>query len=413
MFLTRLALKNLMRHRNRNLLTSVLIAFAVFLYILMDSMIAGMVEMSYETIIDYETGHLQLATEAYWDQEEELPLENLLELDGRLLSALGNLGGEPAISPELSFPARLNTGFSDLPVIGKGVDPSQLLKVFKLEGKFVEGEMFTSGEYRAVMGKRLADLLKLQTGEYITLLVKDRNKTFNTIDLEIAGLVHTVNPNVNNNFVYLPLDLAQQSLDVGNQVSKVIVRLADRSLAMEVAECLKNNLNKAYPNIAVIPWNQLEALSFEDVSHLENQLILGITLLIAAIAIINTVILSALERTGEIGMMKALGLQTKEVVYTFVLESTGIGILGGLIGLLFGAVGVWLLVLYGIDWGAMMGGIEMTSFGIPVVGKTYGVWNPGAFLFVFAFAVLVSLLSSILPASWAANKDPVKAIDYQ
>src|SRR5690606_33694858 len=176
---------------------------------------------------------------------------------------------------------------------------------------------------------------------------------------------------------------------------------------------LKNNLNKAYPNIAVIPWNQLEALSFEDVSHLANQLILGITLFIAAIAIINTVILSALERTGEIGMMKALGLQTKEVVYTFVLESTGIGILGGLIGLLFGAVGVWLLVLYGIDWGAMMGGIEMTSFGIPVVGKTYGVWNPGAFLFVFVFAVLVSLLSSILPSYWAAIKDPVKAITHQ
>ena len=413
MFLTKLALMNLMRHRNRTLITSVIIAFAVFFYIIMDSMIAGMVEMSYETIIDYETGHLQLATEAYWDKEDELPLENLLELDGRLLSALGNLEGEPAYLPELSFSARLNTGFSDLPVIGKGVEPSQLLNVFRLEGQFVEGEMFTPGEYRAVIGKRLADLLKLQTGEFITLLVKDKNDTFNTIDLEISGLVHTVNPNVNNNFVYLPLDLAQQALDVGNQVSKVILRLADRSLAMEVADRLKNNLKKAYPNISVISWNQLEALSFEDLSQLENQVILAIILLIAAIAIINIVILSALERMGEIGMMKALGLQTKEVVYTFVLESTGIGLLGGLIGLFFGAVGVWLLVMFGIDWGAMMGGIEMTSFGIPVVGKTYGVWNPGAFLFVFVFAVLVSLLSSILPSYWAANKDPVKAITHQ
>ena len=174
------------------------------------------------------------------------------------------------------------------------------------------------------MGKRLADLLKLQTGEYITLLVKDRNKTFNTIDLEIAGLVHTVNPNVNNYHVYLPLDLVQQALDVGNQVSKVVLRLADRSLAADLAGRLQNSLNKDHPNITVIPWNQMEALAFEDVSHLENQLILMITLLIAAIAIINTVILSALERMGEIGMMKAMGLQTREVVYTFVLESTGI-----------------------------------------------------------------------------------------
>jgi len=412
MFLTRLALKNLTRHRNRTLLTSFLIAFAVFFYTLMDSLIAGMVEMSYETIIDYETGHLQLATGAYWDKEEELPLENLLELDERLLSVLGNLEGKPAFLPELRFSARLNTGFSDLPVIGKGVDSAQLLKVFKLEGQFVEGEIFTPGEYRAVIGKRLADLLKLQTGEYITLLVKDKNNTFNTIDLEIAGLVHTVNPNVNNYHVYLPLDLVQQALDVGNQVSKVVLRLADRSLAADLAGRLQNSLNKDHPNITVIPWNQMEALAFEDVSHLENQLILMITLLIAAIAIINTVILSALERMGEIGMMKAMGLQTREVVYTFVLESTSIGILGGLAGLLFGAAAVWALVSYGMDWGAMMGGVDMTSFGIPVVGRTYGVWNPGAFLFVFLFAVLVSSLSSILPSYWAASKDPVKAIDH-
>lgn len=281
-----------------------------------------------------------------------------------------------------------------------------------MEGQFVEGEIFTPGEYRAVIGKRLADLLKLQTGEYITLLVKDKNNTFNTIDLEIAGLVHTVNPNVNNYHVYLPLDLVQQALDVGNQVSKVVLRLADRSLAADLAGRLQNSLNKDHPNITVIPWNQMEALAFEDVSHLENQLILMITLLIAAIAIINTVILSALERMGEIGMMKAMGLQTREVVYTFVLESTGIGILGGLAGLLFGAAAVWALVSYGMDWGAMMGGVDMTSFGIPVVGRTYGVWNPGAFLFVFLFAVLVSSLSSILPSYWAASKDPVKAIDH-
>ncbi len=226
------------------------------------------------------------------------------------------------------------------------------------------------------------------------------------------SIVHTVNPNVNNYHVYLPLDLVQQALDVGNQVSKVVLRLADRSLAADLAGRLQNSLNKDHPNITVIPWNQMEALAFEDVSHLENQLILMITLLIAAIAIINTVILSALERMGEIGMMKAMGLQTREVVYTFVLESTGIGILGGLAGLLFGAAAVWALVSYGMDWGAMMGGVDMTSFGIPVVGRTYGVWNPGAFLFVFLFAVLVSSLSSILPSYWAASKDPVKAIDH-
>lgn len=161
------------------------------------------------------------------------------------------------------------------------------------------------------MGKRLADLLKLEIGDYITLLVRE---TFNTIDVEISGLVHAANINVNNNFVYLPFDLTQQAHNVGDQVSKVIVRLNDQSLAMDVVSQLEKKLNKNNSNITVIPWEELEAISFGELSEIENQLILSIILMFAAIAIINTVILSALERMKEIEMMKALGLQTREVV---------------------------------------------------------------------------------------------------
>lgn len=409
MFLTKMATKNLWRHRNRTLITAVIIAFAVFFYILMDSFIGGMVEMSYDGVIDYEAGHLQIVKEEYWDEEEELPLEDLLTVDKELMSVVEGLEGYQASSAELNFSAQLNNGINELPVIGKGVIPEKLLEVFKLEGQFVEGEMFSTGEYRAVMGKRLADLLKLEIGDYITLLVRDKNETFNTIDVEISGLVHTANLNVNNNFVYLPLDLTQQAHNLGDQVSKVIVRLNDQSLAVDLVDQLEKNLKKNDSNITVIPWEELEAISFGEMAEVENQLVLAIILLIAAIAIINTVILSALERMKEIGMMKALGLQTREVVYTFVLESTGIGILGGLIGLVLGIVGVWLFTRFGVNWEAIMG-IDMSTFGMPVIGKTYGIWNPGAFLFVFAFAVLVSLLSSILPAYWAASKDPIESI---
>ena len=72
--------------------------------------------------------------------------------------------------------------------------------------------------------------MEVAIGDYITLLVKDRNKTFNTIDAEIAGLVHTSNPNVNQNIVFLPLELARQALAVGEEASKIIIRLEDKDL---------------------------------------------------------------------------------------------------------------------------------------------------------------------------------------
>lgn len=79
MFLTRLAFKNLIRHKNRTLITAVIIAIAIFFYLIMDSLIGGMTEMSFDTIIDYEAGHLQIADRNYWDEKEELPLENLIK----------------------------------------------------------------------------------------------------------------------------------------------------------------------------------------------------------------------------------------------------------------------------------------------------------------------------------------------
>ena len=416
LFLTRLALKNLARHRNRTLITASIIAFAIFFYLLLDSLIGGMTEMSYEMIINYEAGHLQVVTEEYWMEEEELPLENLVAADSQLIATIKSIPGYRGVSGELNFQAMLNNGVNELPVIGRGINPQDFAEVIQLEDKFVEGKMFRAGERassgspQVVMGKRLADLMKLRTGDFITLLVKDKNETFNTIEAEISGLVHTGNPLVNQGVVYLPLDLAQHALNVGNQVSKVLIRLEDKGRAPGVAQELEKQVKAIHPELAVYSWDQLEAVTVAAAKQMGNQLIMTIILLIAAIAIINTVILAALERMEEIGMMKAMGLQTREVIYTFVLESTGIGLLGGFCGVLFGLVGVGLFTRIGLDFSALM---DISAFGIPVIGKIYGVWNPASFIAVFAFGVIVSFLSSILPAYWAADKDPIKAIYHK
>ena len=411
MFLTKLALKNLVRHRNRTLVTASIIAVAVFIFIVFDSLLGGMTQMSYNNIVDYESGHLQVVKQEYWAEKDKLPLENLLSTDQELLAEVKNLAGYQASSPEVNFQARLNTGTRQLPVVGKGIIPQRFNRVFELEDQFVAGSMFTAGEREAVMGKRLAQQLNLELGDYITLLVKDANETFNTISAEISGLVSTANPQVNRNFVYLPLNYVQQSLAIGDQVSKLIVTLDDRDQAAEAADSLKSRL-KQPPNLTVIAWDQLEAVSIAASKHAANKVILLIILLIAAIAIINTVILAALERMNEIGMMKALGLRNKEIVYTFVVESTGIGIVGGSVGIILGALGVWGLSSYGLDFAGLYG-VDMGTFGIPVIGKFYGTWNLTTFLQVFGFAVIVSLLSSILPAYWAADKDQVEAIEHR
>ncbi len=411
MFLTKLAFKNLVRHRSRTLITASIIAFAVFFYLLLDSLILGMTDMSYESIIDYQAGHLQIANQVYWEEKDDLPLRNLIDPDNAMISAISSIDGYKAYSPEVNFKAILNNGRNELPVLGKGIDPEKYLQVFNLGDKFVEGRMCKNGEHKAVIGKRLADLMKVGINDYIILLVKDKNETFNTIEVEICGLVHSSNPNVNKNLVLLPLDIVQKSLHIDNQISKIIVSLSNKDMAKKSGHQLINTIDKSIGN-NVYFWYNLEAISFAGAKNVGNQLMMMMILFIAAIAIINTVILAALERMEEIGMMKAMGLEEKEIVYTFVMESAGIGLLGGLAGVMLGLAGVWLFITYGFDW-SVMTSMELSSFGIPIIGKIYGSWNITAFVNIFFFGIIVSVISSILPAHWAASKDPIKAIYHR
>ena len=411
MFAIKLGLRNLTRQKRRNIITTMVIAYAFFAYLFMDSMMNGMEEMSFENIRDLETGNIQIVHSDYWEEREELPLENLVYLDQDVEESLKNINGLSGISPELRFVANLNNGIDELPVLGLGIDSNRYQEVFTTGEYLVDGSMFSLGENKAVIGEKTAQLMDLKINDYITLLVRTKEDTFNTIDVEIAGIVNTTNPMVNSGTVFVPIDIAQQALNVENRVSLIAIKV-NPGYEESVTETLNQNFKRKDLNLKAYSWRE----SAETVIALSTAkkagigVILLVVLLIGIIGIINNVILSALERTEEIGMMKALGMKEMEIVSVFMVEATGIGIIGGLAGCLLGAIGVGWLIKYGFD---LSYAGDMTTYGIPILNKIYGVWNFSAFGFLFILGIIVALFSSIVPALWAARKDPVKAIYHR
>ena len=412
MYLIRLAIKNLTRHKKRTLLTAGIIAFAVFFYIFLDSLMLGMRSKSLENIIDFESGHLQIANESYWKKRDEFPLNNLIKEDENIKEKIREIEGIKGISPQLKFIARLNNGTDEIPIPVRGIRPKKEKKVFETGDYFLEGNYFKTDEKKAVMGKELADLMDLQNGDYFTLLFKNKNETFNTIELQISGLLHTPNPNINSNRIFVPLSTAQKALNVNNKISQYAVRLENEEVSEDV-----NILNKKLKGeIKAFPWQDSASsmINLSRAQEVESQIILGIILIIAVLGIINTIILAGIERIEEIGMMKALGMKEREIILTFVYESTGIGVIGAVIGSLFGFIGVGFFHKYGIDFLNLMGDdYDFSSFGMPLSGKVYGQWNPETFLFIFLFVVIISAVVSIFPAVWAAKKEAAKAIHHK
>ncbi len=412
MFSFKLGLKNLTRQKRRNALIIFVIAFAFFGYLFMDSVMDGMEEMSFDNIKNYDTGNVQVAYPEYWEDREKLPLENLIYLNQDMEESIKNTDGVLGVSPELRFNANLNNGIDEVAVMGLGISIEQYNEVFATQNYVVEGSMFVPDESKAVIGVRLAELMDLKVNDYITLLVRTKEDTFNTIDVEIAGLVRAPNPMINNGIVFVPLDLAQQALNVGNGVSLFALKTVSGD-ENTVTKALTDSFKNKDLDLKAYSWKESAEtiIALSTAKKAGAGVIMSVVLLIGMLGIINNVILSALERTEEIGMMKALGMREWEIVFVFMVEATGIGVLGGLAGCLLGYAGVSWLVKYG--WGLGYIGGDGSEYGIPILDRIYGTWNYPAFSFIFILGVIVALLSSILPAYWAAKKDPVKAIYHR
>ena len=412
MFSFKLGLKNLTRQKRRNVITITVIAFAFFGYLFMDSIMGGMEEMSFSNIKNYDTGNIQVVHPEYWEDREKLPLENLIYINQDTIDSIKNMDGILGVSPELRFKANLNNGIDETTVLGLGISPKQYNEVFATQNYIIEGSMFAPGELKAVIGVKLAELMDLKVNDYITLLIRTKEDTFNTIDVEISGLLNAPNPMINNGIVFVSLDIAQQALNVGDGVSLLALKTASGD-EDKITTTLTDSFKNKGLDLKAYSWRESaeSVIAFSTAKKGGAATILSVVLLIGMIGIINNVILSALERTGEIGMMKALGMREWEIVFVFMVEATGIGILGGLVGCLIGFAGVGFMAKYGFDL-SYMGG-DMSEFGIPILDKIYGTWNIPAFSFLFILSVIVALLSSILPAYWAAHKDPVKAIYHR
>jgi len=408
MFSIRLGLKNLSRQKRRNIITILVIGFAFFGYIFVESLMNGMLNMSVNNIRNFETGDIQIANPEYWKERDKLPLEHLIEWNEELEEHLLQSESVIGVSPELRFSANLNNGIDEMGVIGLGIERGTYKDVYQTHDYFIKGSMSVLDKNQAVIGKKLAELMDLKMNDYIILLVRTKEDTFNTIDLEIGGIVNTLNPMVNNSTIFVPLELAQERLNTGNSITMLSLKTSSAG-----DESVIQSINKIFreENLTLEAYSWRE--SAQDMiaySRVEKQAVaamMSVVLLIGIVGIINNIVLSSLERKSEIGMMKALGMREWEIVFVFMVESAGIGIFGGLAGCLMGLIGVSYLVNRGFYF-AFYG--DWSQYGIPIIDRIYGNWNLPTFSYIFLLSVIVAILSSIFPAYWAAHKDPVEAI---
>ena len=298
-----------------------------------------------------------------------------------------------AVAPDVTIPiysgsARMTIGTEDTVGVVYGLDPDDIPILLEVE----EGALL-KGESGAMAGAKFAEENELKVGSRIT--IKDKGSLRVVGILKERGMGFDINPDygivVDGNWYQKAYN--QQDYDMA------IVKVKDLSRIEQTKDAIEKQLNRRETEVDVIDTKAiLETIltAFGQISTFTTA-IGGISLIVAGVSILNIMMMSVTERIKEIGVLRSIGTQRKEVRSIFLYEALVLGVIGSVIGgvlSIFGGYAISILML------------QTTEY----------LFVPSSLVYVFygiAFGIGTSLLSGLYPAWKASNLNPIEALRHE
>ncbi|RKY32474.1 MAG: lipoprotein-releasing system transmembrane subunit LolC [Candidatus Omnitrophota bacterium] len=282
----------------------------------------------------------------------------------------------------------------------KGIDPEKEARVTKLENYLLEGNISDLGGDQVIIGKELALYFGLMPGSKFSVY-SAKAKEFK---LEVAGIFSSGMYDYDLNLMFTDLDTAQKILSLGSRISAIAVKLDNLYLADKIKEKLDIALGPRYTLKTWMEANQnfFAALQLEKLTMF---IILTLVILVASFNIISTLIVMAVTKTKDIGILKAVGMNSKQIRNIFTYE----GLILGFLGTFFGTAGGILLCILLKKYQFIK--LPQDIYYIDRLPVAIALW-PDITLIILA-AMVITLVSTVYPARRAARFAPVEALRYE
>lgn len=363
----------------------------------------GMIRSRVRTVIEAETTHIQLhAKDFKKDYEPSLVLP-----DGdKLLEQMRVMPGVQLAAPRSITFGMLSTSTGSSGIRVNGVDPELEYRISQLKQKLPDGKGFTIGKKNEIIiGKKLADKMKLRSGAKIVLTFTDTSDDIVAGAFRVAAIYQSSNAPLDEKNVYVLITDLNGMLNIGSSFHEIAVLLDSD----DKVEQVQYSLQQQFPGYLVESWKEISPETALMVNTIDEYSFIILTIIMVALAfgIINTMLMAILERTREIGMMVALGTNRIRLFILILLETFFLTLAGTPVGLLAG----WGLIAHynnkGLDLSAF--GREMlSSFGYSTMVYPEFPWDRLVSILVIVGGT--ALLSSLFPAIKALRLQPVQAL---
>jgi ABC-type lipoprotein release transport system permease subunit len=366
----------------------------------------GWSDGTYSTIIDMFTrnrlGHIQVHRKGYLDKPS---LYRTIDRYREIGRQIENIKGVESWAPRLFAAGLASVEERSSAVQVFGIDPGKEQEATRFDRKITQGESLSmKPRHEAVLGKGLAQVLDAGLSQDIVIVSQAADGSIANDLFTITGIASSGDEATDRMALYLHLDEAQELFVLPGKVHEIAVVAEDLEQVSRITEQIRKRLGN--PELEISPWQEF-AKSFYRAMKLDQEgmwIMIFVIILIVAVGVLNTVLMSVLERIREYGVQKAVGTRPRHIFWQVILEVNVIAGISILAGMLLSLLANHLLSINGIalPFSFTYGGVEFK--------KMYAEINLRTIVIPAATVVLSAFVVSVFPAFRAARIKPARAM---
>ena len=407
------AIRHLKRNRGRTILTLLAVLIPVYFLVFMFGLSNSIVSDMFETATRIDTGHFQIRHIERRGMGSAIPL---MHDSDSALAALGQINGIEWRTVRLDMPALASAADRSQAIYVQGVIPEEIAPISSIADLVVKGTYLKSGQSGVVIGEELADLLNVDVGDEIILLGAHPETGLGALKVPVVGIYHAPISAMGRTVVHTTLITARALAHSPDAATAVVVRVNDVKGPWDVGkiEAVTAQLRGLLPDdLEVLDWRELAPQVSGYMGILQPVMIIFAVIFfgLGALVVLNTLYLSVMERTRELGLIIALGASRWRVIRMILTEAGLIAVIGAVYGALIAVALAWIVEAFG---GIPLPGAELANY-----MKTFGMKSVLHMMISWpqvgisaAAMVVVALLAAWFPAYRASKLEPVEAMRY-
>ncbi len=399
--ITQLAWKNIWRNKRRSFILITAAALGLWGGVFTIAMMNGMWEAMINNYIDRTTGHIQIHSKGFL---KEKTLNNYLRNGDQIIYKLYDNKNIVGVSGRVIVDGLVSSphASSGIKIVGINFDNEK--KVTTIGSALKEGKFFSHSPDQVVLGKKLAEMLKVELRSKIVISFQGLDGSIIYAALRVVGIFETESSTSDRMQLFVKENDLFKLLDTSPIYHEIAIRVVNG----ETADYILPNLKKEFSNYDVDSWLELSPMFKYGEASFDIQLYFFMAIILFGLlfGIVNTMLMSVLDRVREFGVLLAVGMKRLKLFRLIMLESIILSVFGAVIGVALGYITILIVSIIGVDLSIFSEGLAY--YGINTV--LYPVMPSEAFYIISIMIIITAVFASLYPAFKAIRLQPAEAI---